>query len=161
MRSRMNEASHIAFRYKRRIITSILMVLAACSVSATYAGPRHELRPLLRLRHREYASYVTTGPEASELVLQHRLMFHPGDISKVRRILDATLTKRRGWAISVVTPGQLITYDRLHVSVEYLSTAQYNLYERGINNPAWYRNGKLAPKAYRGGCVVQYFTTKR
>jgi tRNA A58 N-methylase Trm61 len=88
-------------------------------------------------------------------------MFHSGDISKVRRILDATLTKGRRWAISVYTRGQLITYDRRHESVEYLSTAQYNFLERGVNNPAWYRNGKLAPRAYRGGCVVQYYRTSR
>lgn len=151
----------MAFCTRSCISTILVSVLAVYPATTTSAGPRHELRALLRLRHGEYASYVNTGPEASERVLLHRLMFHSHNIGNVRRMLDSILTKRRGWTISVVERGQRIEYERPRESVEYLSEAQYNFVERGINNPAWYAEGKPPPKAYRGGCVVQYFQTRR
>jgi hypothetical protein len=147
----------MALHYKISIITAIVSALAVCSVSAIYASPRHELRALYRLCRKQYISSEVTRPEFQERVKFYRLLFHSGDIGKVRRILDATLTKRRGWHVHVDTPGHRIEYDRRHEYVEYLSEAQYNYIERGINNSAWYTEGKLAPRAFRGGCVVQYF----
>ncbi len=157
----VDEVREMLSRYWGRITICISSVLVVCSASTIYAGPRNDLSGLLRLRHREYSSYVTTGPEVNERVQLHRLMFHSRDVRRVRRLLVATLTKRDGWDVSVDPPGRRIGYERPHESVEYMSMAQYNFIERGINNPAWYRNGKLAPRAYRGGCVVQYYTTKR
>lgn len=151
----------MSFLHKGRTIAAILWALAVCSSSAARADLRQELRALYRLRHKQYTSSEVTGPEVHERIKLIRLMFHARDISRVRKILDTTLSKRRGWTTWVVEVGQRIEYDRRHDSVEYLSTSQYNFVERGFNNPGWYTEGKRPPRAYRGGCVVQYYTAKR